>query len=304
MDQLTEEEEKQVMGTEIFSRVSPKQKLELVNLYQKKGWIVGMTGDGVNDAPALKKADIGIAMGQRGTQVARDAATMILQNDSFSSIVKAIKYGRIIFDNILSFIIYLLSCNLSEILIVASASFMNMTLPLQPLQILFLNIVTDVFPALALGMSEGSDHVMKRKPRDPQEPMITRKYWLAILTYSFMITLSVYGVFLYSHFALQFTPEISNNIAFFSLAFAQLVHPFNLASGNASFFKNEITRNKHLWFAILFCVGLILTVYFLPPFNSALSLYYLPPSAWMLILIGSTLHIFLIQVLKRLGIIA
>lgn len=302
-DKSTDDEIKAVMEADVFARVSPKQKLDLVDLYQNDGWIVAMTGDGVNDAPALKKADIGIAMGQRGTQVARDAATMILQNDSFASIVTAVKYGRIIFDNIRSFIIYLLSCNLSEILIVALASFMNLALPLQPLQILFLNIVTDVFPALALGMSDGGDYVMKRKPRNPDQPIITRKYWISIVTYSLMLTLSVYAVFLYSYYSGDFTVEMSNNIAFFSLAFAQLLHPFNLASGRTSFFKNEITTNRHLWLAIAFCIALIVTVYLVPPFNNALSLYYLPASAWVLILIGSVLHLFFIQVLKRFHVI-
>ncbi|HEX5169180.1 MAG TPA: cation-transporting P-type ATPase, partial [Cyclobacteriaceae bacterium] len=298
------DEKQSLLKSNIFSRVSPKQKLDLVELYQKQGWIVGMTGDGVNDAPALKKADIGIAMGQRGTQVAREAAVMVLQNDSFASIVKAVRYGRVIYDNIRTFIIYLLSCNLSEILIVALAGLFNLTLPLQPMQILFLNIVTDIFPALALGMNDGRADVMKRKPRKPDEAMITRKNWISVFTYSFFITLSVFGVFLYSHLVLKMPPQVSNNIAFFSLAFSQLLHPLNLASRKVSFLVNEITRNAYLWGAVIFCTLLIMLAYFIYPLNEVLSIEKLTSSAWGLITIGSVSHLILIQVAKRMNIIA
>lgn len=304
VEQLSGNEETSLLHANIFTRVSPKQKLDLIKLYQEKGWIVGMTGDGVNDAPALKKADIGIAMGKRGTQVAREAADMVLQNDSFTSIVKAIKYGRVIYDNIRTFIIYLLSCNLSEILIVAFAGFFNLALPLQPIQILFLNIVTDVFPALALGMNEGKANVMKRKPRNPDEPMINRKNWISIFSYSFFITISVFSVFLYSHLVLEFPATISNNIAFFSLAFAQLIHPLNLASRRVSFFYNEITRNRYLWGAVAFCMLLIFLAYIIEPLNEVLSLEKLPPTAWVLVAIGSVLHLGIIQLAKRTNIIS
>ena len=176
-----------------FSRVTPAQKQNLVNFYQQIGYVVGMTGDGINDAPALKKADIGVAMGIRGTQVAREAADMILKDDSFSSIVVAIRQGRVIYNNVKYFIIYLLSCNLSEIMIVAIAAFSNLVLPLIPLQILFLNLVTDVFPALALGMGKGGPNIMKHPPRLINEPLITKKNWISITAYSMVITLTVFA---------------------------------------------------------------------------------------------------------------
>jgi P-type Ca2+ transporter type 2C len=303
-DRLSAHEMAGIMEAKIFSRLSPGQKLELVELYQQKGWIVGMTGDGVNDAPALKKAEIGIAMGKRGTQVAREAADMVLQDDSFASIARAVKYGRVIYDNIRTFIIYLLSCNLSEILIVATAGFMNLSLPLQPLQILFLNIVTDVFPALALGMNEGSNYVMKRRPRHSNEPMLNRKNWFSIFAYSFFITISVLIVFLYSHFYENSSGAISNNVAFFTLAFAQLLHPLNLASAKTSFFENEVTRNLYLWIAVAFCTALIFFAYFVKPFSTVLSMQTLPSEIWFLIGAGSVLPLLLIQIAKRTGLVA
>ncbi len=300
---LTEKERFEILNTLIFSRVSPSQKLELVSLFQKENWIAAMTGDGVNDAPALRKADIGIAMGKRGTQVAREAADMILQDDSFASIAKAVKYGRVIYDNIRTFIVYLLSCNLSEIMVVAIAGFMNLSLPIQPLQILFLNIVTDVFPALALGMTEGSPFVMKQKPRNPSEPIINNRKWISIFVYALSLSLSVLSVFWFAHYQLNYSPQLCNNIAFFSLAFAQLLHPFNLVSVKESFFKNEITHNLYVWLAIAFCVFLILIVYFVSPFNQILSLQPLQSKSWLLIAIGSVLHLFLIQFFKRLKLV-
>ena len=195
IDKLSPEEKKSLENTLVFSRVSPLQKLELVQIYKEKGDIVAMTGDGVNDAPALKKADIGIAMGIRGTQVARESADMILQDDAFPSIVRAIRQGRVIFKNIKNFIIYLMSCNLSEIMVVSIASFANLALPLLPLQILFLNIVTDVFPALALGMGEGNRSIMDHPPHNPKEALINKRNWGSIIIYAAVLTISVLSVF-------------------------------------------------------------------------------------------------------------
>ena len=162
--QLTNGDKESWLNASVFARVTPEQKLDLITLFQEKKMVVGMTGDGVNDAPALKKADIGIAMGQRGTQVAQEAADMVLKDDAFSSIVLAIKQGRVIFDNIRKFVIFLLSCNLSELFVIAIAAILNLHFQLFPLQILFINLVTDVLPALALGVTEAAPHIMQRKP--------------------------------------------------------------------------------------------------------------------------------------------
>ena len=172
---LTNGKNGELFDVAIFARVSPAEKLTLVRAYQEAGEIVAMTGDGVNDAPALRQADIGVAMGLRGTDVAREAADMVLLDDAFPTIVKAIREGRVIFGNIRRFVAYLLSCNLSEVLVVGLAILSTLPLPIMPLQILYLNLVTDVFPAFALAMGEGEPGILKRPPRDPREPILGRR---------------------------------------------------------------------------------------------------------------------------------
>lgn len=294
---------KQVEEAAFFSRVTPAQKLDLVRFYQKKGYVVGMTGDGINDAPALKKAEIGIAMGIRGTQVAREAADMVLKDDAFPSLVIAIRQGRTIYNNIKNFIVYLLSCNLSEILIVAIAAFSNLALPLLPLQILFLNLVTDVFPALALGMGKGGPNIMKRPPRQMKEPLITNRDWVSISVYSVVITLIVFAVFVYCLFFLEYNPSLSNTIVFFSLSLAQLLHPLSLVPRSSSIFNNQITRNIHVWLAVIFCMVLIMGVYLVPASNQVLSLAPLSSSDWLLVLYSGVFPVVIIRALKRMKVV-
>jgi len=294
-----EQQRKKVFDSRIFARTIPAQKLELVTLYQKQGYIVGMTGDGVNDAPALKKADIGIAMGQRGTEVAKEVADIILKDDSFSSIVLAIRQGRIIFKNIRNFVIYLLSCNLSEIMVVGTAFFLGIPLPLLPLQILFLNMVTDVFPALALGMNAGEKGIMKEAPRNPGEPIISKRIWFSILLYGVSMTVAVIGVELYGLHVHHLSDIKVNNMAFYTLILVQLWNVFSLPGAKTSFFKNEVTRNKYVWMAILISSGIVGIAWLIEPVRQALALGYLELSYWGIILLFSMIPTLLIQVMKR-----
>lgn len=291
-----------ILGCNIFARVSPAQKLDLVSIYQNQGFIVGMTGDGVNDAPALKKADIGIAMGQRGTEAAKEVADLVLEDDSFSSIVMAIRQGRGIFQNIRHFVVYLLSCNLSELLVVAFAFLSNIAAPLLPLQILFLNMVTDVFPALAIGMNKESENVMQQPPRKRSESIINRRQWLSIIVYAICISASVLGLLFYANY-LGIDSKVTNNLTFYTLVLSQLVHVFNLPKSNQSFFINQITSNKYVWIAILICMAITLFAYYQPTMQRVLSLQTIGLNEFILVIPFGLLPVLLIQLLKRLGII-
>lgn len=301
-DKLTNEEKNNWVETSVFARVSPKQKLDLVTVFQEKKNIVGMTGDGVNDAPALKKADIGIAMGLRGTQVSQEVADMVLKDDSFSSIVIAIKQGRIIFENIRKFVVFLLSCNLSELLVIATASVLNLHFQLFPLQILFINLITDVLPALALGITEGSDAVMNRPPRNINEPIIDKKKWISIFFYSFIIGAVSIGAVFFSHLTVHKTelwnPQLCNNILFFTLVFSQLLHVLNMSDGT-SFFRSEVMKSKYVWGAIVTSIIILLGLYAIEPVRTVLSIYMMSVSDWLIISGASILSLVIIQIGKK-----
>lgn len=297
--ELSAEQTEQILKTKVFSRVSPEQKLDLITIFQDKNYIVGMTGDGVNDAPALKKANIGIAMGMRGTEAAKEVADMILKDDAFPSFVIAIEQGRIIFENIRKYVVYLLSCNLSEVLVVAIASFLALPAPLLPLQILFLNLVTDVFPALAIGMDKGEKNVMEKPPRNPDEPILTRALWTSIAVYGICLTVGVLSAEFYSLYVLKLPEAIVNNITFYTLILAQLWHVFNLPERSIAFFKNEVTRNPYIWFALLLCIGIVVIGFEIPPARQALALVSLKTNYLLEILLFSLMPVVLVQVLKR-----
>ncbi len=295
---LTKEWKKKILSTAVFARTTPKQKLDIADIYQKAGNIVAMTGDGVNDAPALKKADVGIAMGLRGTQVAKETASIVVKDDSFASIVKAVAQGRVIFQNIQKFVIYLVSCNLSEIFIVTTLGFIAPMSTLLPLQILFLNMVTDVFPALALGLGKGDKTIMEHPPKDPKADIISNRKWIDISLYAIVITLSVMGALIYCKQTISADHQIANNVAFISLAFAQLFHVFNMSSVGSPLFVNDVTKNKFVWLAILICTGLMVLVFLLPQMRLVLVLKELSLEVWMVCLVASLLPLFIIQIYK------
>jgi len=293
---------RKILATAIFARTTPRQKLEIVELYQQAGFIVAMTGDGVNDAPALKKADIGIAMGLRGTQVAKETASIVLKDDSFTSVAGAVSHGREIFQNIQRFVIYLVSCNLSEIFIVTILGFVASGSMMLPMQILFLNMVTDVFPALALGLGKGDKSVMLKPPRDPKQEIITKANWVMIFIYACLMTISVLTAVFYCKYFISSDPQLVNNIAFITLAFSQLFHVFNMPSPHSSLWINEVTKNKFVWMAIALCVLLVLGVHAFSPSRAALGLIILPASIWIMSLLVSLLPLVVVQVYKVLRI--
>jgi Ca2+-transporting ATPase len=272
---------------EVFARVSPEQKLALIAAHQQQGHVVAMTGDGVNDAPALRKADIGVAMGLRGTEVARQAADVVLRDDAFATIVAAIAQGRVIFDNLRAFVLYLLSCNLSEIGIVAIASIANAPLPLLPLQILFLNLVTDVFPALALGVGEGTPAVMQRPPRDPREHGLERRHWSRIGGHAALMTAAVLVALALALGPLAADERHAVTISFLTLAFTQLWHVFDMRAPGSGWLRNEITGNRWIWGAQLLCTALILAAVFVPPLAALLQVTRPTPQGWLLVAAAS-----------------
>lgn len=299
-ESLSEEWNNKILSTSVFARTSPKQKLEIVDVYQKAGNIVAMTGDGVNDAPALKKADIGIAMGLRGTQVAKETASIVLKDDSFTSIAQAVSHGREIFQNIQKFVIYLVSCNLSEIFIVTTLGFLAPASTLLPLQILFLNMVTDVFPALALGLGRGDKTVMERPPSDPKNLIISNKGWITIAIYAALLTLAVIVAVLYCKQTITTDAKVANNVAFLTLAFAQLFHVFNMSSAHSNLLVNDITKNKFVWLALILCTALLLVVYALPQMRLVLGLEVLSARIWIISILAGTIPLILVQAYKAI----
>lgn len=297
---MAEHEHSQVLDTSIFARVDPRQKLDLIDYYRENGSIVGMTGDGVNDTPALKKADIGIAMGKRGTQAAKETADMVLKDDSFPSIVEAIREGRIIFGNIRKFIIYQLSYHLGEILLIAGISFTIFQLPLMPLQLLFLNLLSDVFPALALGIGRGSPEVMQHLPKKHDEPIINRQSWQDISIYGIVIASFITAAYFWALRAWNLSPELCNNVAFFSLAFAQLLHVFNMRNDDEPLFNNQVTRNKFIWMAISFCAVVLIIAYLVPGLKDILSFQTLGMREWLLVGVTSVCPLLVIQIWKQI----
>ncbi len=292
----------EITAANVFARVSPRQKLDLVTLLQERGHVVGMTGDGLNDAPALKKADIGIAMGLRGTQVAQDVADMVLKDDSFTSVVRAIQQGRIIFENIRRVVIYLLSCNLSELVVIAVASVLGLHFQLFPLQILFINLVTDVLPALALGVIGEGPAIMQQPPRPASVPIIDRTRWKAIILYAVVMALASIAAVLVSHVTVHHTetwnPELCNNILFFTLILCQLLHVFNMAASGTSFFRSEVFRSRVVWAALVASGLILIGLYEVPVVRTVLSIYPLTPADFIIMSGAALASLILIQLTR------
>jgi Ca2+-transporting ATPase len=290
-----------VADAAVFARVSPEHKLQIVEALQQQGHVVAMTGDGVNDAPALKQADIGIAMGIKGTEVAKENADMVITDDNFASIVGAVEQGRMIYGNILRFLHYLLSCNSSEILTVFFALMIGWPLPLVALQILWLNLITDIFPAFALALEPSTPDVMKRAPRDPQEPLLTRSFvgliaWQGVLLAG--VTLLAFGIGMHWHGTEDAGLRRATTMAFMTLALAQVFHAFDARSRNRSVFNSRLFTNVWLWGAVAICLILQIAAVYLPLLQKVL--HTVPPTAseWGVIAACTLLPVAVVEFIK------
>ena len=223
---------------------------------------------------------------------------MVLKDDELATIVLAIRYGRVIFRNIRQFIYFLLSGNVSEILIITLAALVNAPLPLLPLQILYLNLIGDVFPALALGVGEGDESVMRRPPRDPKEPILTRGHWLGIGGYSLVICAAVLGGFALALTRFAMNPAEAVTVSFLSLSLARLWHVFNMRSAGSKLWSNEITRNPFIWLALLLCLGLLGIALAIPGLRAILGLTLPSATGWWLVLAVSLLPLVVGQAVK------
>jgi Ca2+-transporting ATPase len=251
-----------VRQTDVYARVSPGDKLTIVAALQADGHVVAMTGDGVNDAPALRKADIGVAMGESGTDVAREAADMILTDDNFATIVAAVAEGRVIYDNVRKFILYILASNVGEILVMLLGPLLGMPLPLLPLQILWINLLTDGLPALALGVEPAEGDVMRRPPRSPSEGVLTRGTWAYVLGVGALLGTLCLAVAL----PLHRTEDPSWRTALFTtLAFAQMAHVLSIRSRRETLLRRGIFTNRPLLLAVASTLLLQLAVVYVPP---------------------------------------
>ncbi|MDH5758776.1 MAG: cation-translocating P-type ATPase [Gemmatimonadota bacterium] len=261
-----------------LARVGPEDKLRIVEALQARGEVVAMLGDGVNDAPALRRADIGVAMGLRGTDVAREAADLVLQDDRFETITAAVEEGRVIYDNIRKFILYLFSCNLAEVGVIFAASVSGLPQPVLPLQILWLNLITDVFPALALAMEPPALDVMRRPPRDPRAPILSRTFLGAVFWYGGVLTASTLAAF---SIGLRWgTLEQSVTMAFMALAFTQLLHVFNARSVGPLPLARVFT-NPWMWGALLLSAALQLSPLANPFLGDLLDVVAIPAWGWV-----------------------
>jgi Ca2+-transporting ATPase len=301
LEELGDDERRKLLERRVFARISPEQKLRLIGLYQKEGRIVGMTGDGVNDAPALKKADIGIAMGKRGTEVAREAADVVLKDDALSTLVAAVEHGRTIFRNIRRFIVYLLSGNLGEIMAVSAAALAAAPLPLLPLQILYINFVSDVMPALALGLSPSRRSVMQEPPRDPREPILLRRHWVVITVYGALLAAAVLAAFALGLLVLGLDTAEAVTVGFLTFGFARLWHVLNMRGADSGLLVNEITLNPVVWLSIAIGVLLLFASVYLPLLAGLLSTQVPSADGWLLIAGFSLAPLFVVQAAKTVS---
>ena len=296
IDKLNDEQLKEkVKNISVYARVSPEHKIRIVRAWQSSGEIVAMTGDGVNDAPALKQADIGVAMGITGTEVSKDAASVILTDDNFSTIVKAVENGRNIYNNIKNSIKFLLSGNLSAIIAVLYCAIINLPMPFAAVHLLFINLLTDSMPAIAIGMEKSNGNLLKEKPRGRNESILNKEL-LKIVAFEGII-ISIFTIISFYGGNPNLNPKAASTMAFSTLCLARLFHGFN-CRGNQSIFKLGITTNIYSICAFLVGVLLLSTVLFIPPLKIVFNVVSLSGNQYLLVIFCAIMPTVIIQLLK------
>ncbi len=269
---------------DVYARVSPQNKVQIVEALRSRGHVVAMTGDGVNDAPALKRADIGVAMGITGTDVSKETADMVLTDDNYASIVAAIEEGRIIYSNIRKFVYYLVSCNIGEILIVLLSMLGGLPLPLRPIQLLWLNLVTDGAPALALGLEKGEPDIMQRPPRPAKEPVINREMLLGVAVQAVVMTTAMLAAFLYGLHRYPDNLAGAQTVVFTAIIISELLRAFPVRSERLSIFKIGFLTNRWMLLAAGSSLLLLLAVIYIPFFDPIFSTVALDGWDWLVLL--------------------
>ena len=297
LDKIDEDNfRKHIMDYSVFARVSPEHKVRIVKAFRSTKKVVAMTGDGVNDSPALKIADIGIAMGKNGTDVAKNAADMVLADDNFVTIAQAVKEGRNIYDNIKKAIHFLIATNIGEIVTIFFGLLLGMESPLLALQLLWINLVTDSFPAIALGLGKTDKEIMNKKPRDNEKGLFSDGLWSKIFFEGFMIgTLTLLA---FSFGQKMYGLEVGRTIAFLSLGILELVHSFNIKSEN-SLFKTGILDNIYLIGAFLIGTFMQIIVVLIPNIADVFGMTNLNKTQWMLVLVVSCMPILIMEIQKK-----
>jgi len=288
-----EELEEIVEDVDVYARVSPEHKLKIVKALQAKGHVVAMTGDGVNDAPAIKSADIGIAMGITGTDVAKEASSLVLLDDNFATIKSAIKEGRNIYENIRKFVRYLLASNVGEILVMLFAMLLALPLPLVPIQILWVNLVTDGLPAMALGLDKPEDDVMKRGPRHPKEGIFSRGLGWKVISRGFLIGIATLLAFIIVYDEQTGNLAYAQTVAFATLVLAQLIHVFDCRSEKSIFDRNPF-GNMYLIGAVLSSILLMAIVIYVEPLQAIFHTVPIIGRDWLLIIAMASIPTFLL----------
>jgi P-type Ca2+ transporter type 2C len=314
LDELNDDQLKNIIeDTDVFARVSPEHKMRIVDALQANDEIVAMTGDGVNDAPAIKRADIGVAMGITGTDVAKETADMVLTDDNYASIVSAVEQGRIIYSNIRKFVFFLLSSNVSEIMIIFLATLAGLPSPLTAIQLLWLNLITDGAPALALAMEKGDPDIMDQKPRAKSEPIVNRSMGVGIVIQTIVQTSAVLGAFVmglvwhleapltgqagsiipsgmnvlsfvFAHDWRGIDVKTAETMAFVTLSLCELFRAYTVRSERASIFKIGIFSNKYMQYAVGLSIALLLIVCTVPFLQPIFNTHFLSGREWSLII--------------------